>query len=178
MFAGGYIISIGQFGLLRYTKDAAIAIGFVDKGGAKGQTLPCMLYCISLLHIQLYGNLVTKRLIVQAANSITVIPQTTPYNPNSHFPTATNTQRLINNPHTSAHSDCPYVAAMFRNIRRLGDMGKVVGYKFGITNSATTLISNHSFPPHTACQDNFQTHPLFIIFGKCHNSFGTISRIT
>ena len=59
--------------------------------GAKGQTLPHMLYCISSLHIQLYGNLATNRLIAQAINSISVIPPTTPYNPNALFSAAVNT---------------------------------------------------------------------------------------
>ena len=55
--------------------------------------------------------------IAKTANAITVIPPIPPYypnNPNSHFPTAANAHRLIDSPITSAHSDRPYAALMFR----------------------------------------------------------------
>ena len=61
-------------------------------------------------------------LIVKANNAITIIPPTTPYKPKSVFLNAANTHRLMNSPHTSAYKLRPYVATMFKNIRRLGDM--------------------------------------------------------
>ena len=79
------------------------------KLGAKGQTLPYMLYCISLLHIQLYGNLATNRLIVQAANSIIVIPPTTPINPNSRFPTSDRQFLRSHRPHAAPNKYSPFL---------------------------------------------------------------------
>ena len=51
------------------------------------------------------------------------IQPVTPYKPKSVFPNATYTHRLIINPQTSAYRLRPYVAMIFRNIRRLGDIG-------------------------------------------------------
>lgn len=47
-------------------------------------------------------------------NAITVIPPTTPYKPNSLLTNAANAHLLMNTPHTNAHSNCPYMAMMFR----------------------------------------------------------------
>ena len=55
--------------------------------------------------------------------TITVIPPTTQYNPNSLFPTAAATHRQMSSPHTNAYRLRPYVAIMFINIRRFGDIG-------------------------------------------------------
>ena len=55
-------------------------------------------------------------------NMSIVMPPTTQYNPRSVLSNAAPTHRLINSPHTSAYSDRPYVATMFRKIRRLGDI--------------------------------------------------------
>lgn len=67
----------------------------------------------------------TKRprssLIVPANNSIPIIPPTTPHNQISLFPAA-RTHRPTNTPHTTAYRLLPYVAMMFRNILRLGDI--------------------------------------------------------
>ena len=41
---------------------------------------------------------------------------------NPHFPNAATTHRLMNSPHTRAYKLRPYVATMFKNIRRLGDI--------------------------------------------------------
>ena len=60
-----------------------------------------------------------RRLALPLIRSITVIPPTTPHNPNSLF-SAANIHRLMNTPHTSAYSERPYVAMMFRNMQRLG----------------------------------------------------------
>ena len=49
-------------------------------------------------------------------NAITVIPPTTPYNPNSLFSTAVNTHQPQNSPIMSAYSDRPYAAMMLRKI--------------------------------------------------------------
>ena len=68
------------------------------------------------------ANTTRPRLILPANNSITIIPPTTPHTPNSLFPTAASTHRLINSPHTSAYKLRPYVATMFSRIRRLGDI--------------------------------------------------------
>ena len=72
-----------------------------------------------------------RRLALPLIRSITVIPPTTPHTPNSLFPTAANTHRLTNTQHMSAHKLRPYVATMFKNIQRLGDMReklRVVGF--------------------------------------------------
>ena len=61
-------------------------------------------------------------LIVKTDNAITDIPPTPPYSPNSLFPNAASTHRLMNSPHTSAYRLRPYVATMFKNILRLGDI--------------------------------------------------------
>jgi len=58
-------------------------------------------------------------------NAITVIPPTTPYNPNSLFTNAANAHLLMNTPHTSTYKLLPYVAMMFRNIRRVGTWEKL-----------------------------------------------------
>ena len=47
---------------------------------------------------------------------------TTPYEPNSVSPNTASPHRPTTNPHTSAYSERPYVAMMFRKIRRLGDI--------------------------------------------------------
>lgn len=61
------------------------------------------------------------------ANTTTINPPTSPYSPKSTCPSASSTQRAVNSPHTNAYSDRPYVAIMFKNIRRLGVMGRKVG---------------------------------------------------
>ena len=47
---------------------------------------------------------------------------TTPYEPNSVSPNTASPDRPTTNPHTGAYSERPYVTAMFRNIRQIGDM--------------------------------------------------------
>ena len=95
-------------------------------------------------------------LIVQANNSIPIIPPTTPYNPKSVLPNAASTHRLINSPHTSAYKLRPYVATMFKNIRRFGDMPNVANVKvLPITNTQQpirrlVLLVSHSIALHNA----------------------------
>lgn len=60
--------------------------------------------------------------IIKTNNTITIIPSTTPYNPNSLFPNAVNAHQLMNTPHTSAYKLHPYVARRLRNIRWLGNI--------------------------------------------------------
>ena len=54
-----------------------------------------------------------RRLALPLIRSITIFPPTTPHTPNSLF-SAARTHRPTNTPHTSAYSDRPYVALMFR----------------------------------------------------------------
>ena len=66
--------------------------------------------------------------IVISTSPITSSPSRyTTFNAASHNPkfvrsNAANTHRLMNNPHTSAYKVRPYMATMFRKIRRLGDI--------------------------------------------------------
>ena len=90
-----------------------------------------------LSHLPSAGNSSTqppiRRLALPLIRSIAIIPPTTPYSPKSVLPNAANTHRLINSPHTSTYELRPYVATMFRKMRRLGD----------IHNYRNFSLSNH-----------------------------------
>ena len=70
------------------------------------------------------------------ANSIYRLHRPSSYKPKSVFPNAANTRRLMNSPHTSASALRPYVATMFKNIRRFGVTSNVATVKvLPITNT-------------------------------------------
>ena len=90
-----------------------------------------------LSHLPSAGNTSTqppiRRLALPLIRSSAIIPPNTPHSPKSVLPNAADTHRLINSQHTSAYKLRPYVAAMFRKMRRLRD----------IYNYRNFSLSNH-----------------------------------
>ena len=82
-----------------------------------------------------------------------------PYRQIQHPSNAATTHRLMNNPHTSAYKLRPYVATMFRKIRRLGDMSNVANVKvFPITNTQPTSMVSRFNPWKHSCPSQITHH--------------------